>query len=117
MALMAWPDEQTRQAWYHGPLYRPYRDQRHRASRTSNVSVRALSPPLANQPPTPHLTPIAERGRLFDGRHANSRRSGRARERVQMIADAAQNWKPGVLVEADRGWHRARSSRRAAPSF
>lgn len=42
MALMAWPDEQTRQAWYHGPLYRPYRDQRHRASRTSNVSVCAL---------------------------------------------------------------------------
>ena len=44
MALMAWPDEQTRHAWYHGSLYRPYRDQRHRASRTSNVSVRALSP-------------------------------------------------------------------------
>ena len=43
MALMAWPDEQTRHAWYHGSLYRPYRDQRHRASRTSNVSVRALS--------------------------------------------------------------------------
>jgi len=44
MALMAWPDEQTRIAWYNGSLYRPYRDQRHRASRTSNVSVRALSP-------------------------------------------------------------------------
>src|SRR5215469_16637588 len=44
MALMAWPNEQTRHAWYHGSLYRPYRDQRHRASRTSNVSVRALSP-------------------------------------------------------------------------
>jgi hypothetical protein len=45
MALMAWPDEQTRHAWYHhGSLYRPYRDQRHRAARTSNVSVRALSP-------------------------------------------------------------------------
>jgi len=43
MALMAWPDEQTRHAWYHGSLYRPYRDQRHQASRTSNVSVRALS--------------------------------------------------------------------------
>jgi uncharacterized protein (DUF1330 family) len=43
MALMAWPDEQTRHALYHGSLYHPYRDQRHRASRTSNVSVRALS--------------------------------------------------------------------------
>ena len=44
MALKAWPDEQTRHAWYHGSLYRPYRDQRHQASRTSNVSIRALSP-------------------------------------------------------------------------
>jgi uncharacterized protein (DUF1330 family) len=42
MALMAWPDEQTRHAWYEGPLYRPYLDQRHRSSRTSNVAVRAL---------------------------------------------------------------------------
>jgi len=43
MALMAWPaDGVARHAWYEGPLYRPYRDQRHRASRTSNVSVLAL---------------------------------------------------------------------------
>jgi uncharacterized protein (DUF1330 family) len=44
MALMAWPrDEQARRAWYEGSNYRPYRDQRHRSSRTTNVSVRALS--------------------------------------------------------------------------
>lgn len=44
MALMAWPkDEQARRAWYDGPSYRPYRDQRHRSSRTTNVSVRGLS--------------------------------------------------------------------------
>src|SRR5215471_18136987 len=34
-----------------------------------------------------------------------------------MIVDAAQNWGPGVRVDADRGWHRAPSARRAAPSF
>jgi uncharacterized protein (DUF1330 family) len=43
-ALMAWPDLETRHAWYEGPDYRPYRDQRHRAVRTTNVSV--LAPPL-----------------------------------------------------------------------
>jgi len=43
MALMAWPqDEQVRRAWYEGPDYRPYREQRHRVSRTTNISVRAL---------------------------------------------------------------------------
>jgi hypothetical protein len=43
MALMAWPkDGRARGAWYEGARYRPYRDQRHRASRTSNVSVLAL---------------------------------------------------------------------------
>jgi len=42
MALMAWPDPETRHAWYQGPHYRPYRDQRHRATRTTNVSVLAL---------------------------------------------------------------------------
>lgn len=43
MALMAWPkDEQKRRAWYDGSHYRPYRDQCHRSSRTTNVSVRAL---------------------------------------------------------------------------
>jgi uncharacterized protein (DUF1330 family) len=43
MALMAWPaDGHTRRGWYEGSHYRPYREQRHRASRTSNVSVRAL---------------------------------------------------------------------------
>jgi hypothetical protein len=35
--------ERTRHAWYHGPLHRPYRDQRHRASRTGKVSVRPLA--------------------------------------------------------------------------
>lgn len=45
MALMAWPaDERARHRWYHGGRYRPYRDQRHRSSRTTNVSVRALTP-------------------------------------------------------------------------
>lgn len=40
MALMGWPaDERARQSWYDGPLYRPYRDQRHRSSRTTNISV------------------------------------------------------------------------------
>jgi uncharacterized protein (DUF1330 family) len=44
MALMAWPaDGHTRRAWYEGFHYRPYREQRHRASRTTNISVRALS--------------------------------------------------------------------------
>ena len=43
MALMAWPaDTHTRHAWYEGSRYRPYRDQRHRSSHTTNVSVRAL---------------------------------------------------------------------------
>jgi len=37
---MAWPaDGNARQAWYAGPEYRPYRDQRHRSSHTTNVSV------------------------------------------------------------------------------
>jgi hypothetical protein len=44
MALMAWPaGGHTRRAWYEGSYYRPYREQRHRASRTSNISVRALA--------------------------------------------------------------------------
>src|SRR6516162_1280252 len=43
--------------------------------------------------------------------------SARAREWAQMIVDATQNWEPGVRADADRGWHRATSSRRAAPSF
>jgi uncharacterized protein (DUF1330 family) len=44
MALMAWPaDGHTRREWYDGPHYCSYRHQRHRASRTTNVSVRALS--------------------------------------------------------------------------
>lgn len=44
MGLMGWPaDERARHAWYGGPQYRPYRDQRHRSSRTTNVSVLALS--------------------------------------------------------------------------
>jgi len=43
LALMAWPaDSHTRRNWYDGSEYRPYREQRHRASRTSNVSVAAL---------------------------------------------------------------------------
>jgi hypothetical protein len=74
MALMAWPDEQTRHAWYHGSLYRPYRDQRHRASRTSNVSVRTLSlHPWPTMRPHPPDAAIAERDRFFDGRSAKSR--------------------------------------------
>jgi uncharacterized protein (DUF1330 family) len=40
MALMGWPaDERARHSWYEGPLYRPYRDQRHHSSRTTNISV------------------------------------------------------------------------------
>jgi uncharacterized protein (DUF1330 family) len=40
MALMGWPaDERARPSWYEGPLYRSYRDQRHRSSRTTNISV------------------------------------------------------------------------------
>jgi hypothetical protein len=27
LGLMAWPNDQTRQAWYEGPLCRPYREQ------------------------------------------------------------------------------------------
>jgi len=43
MALMAWPaDEHARHRWYEGARYRPYREQRHRSSRTTNVSVHAL---------------------------------------------------------------------------
>jgi uncharacterized protein (DUF1330 family) len=39
-ALMAWPaDGNARRAWYAGPEYRSYRDQRHRSSHTTNVSV------------------------------------------------------------------------------
>jgi len=42
MALMGWPaDERARHAWYGGQFYRPYREQRHRSSRTTNVSVLA----------------------------------------------------------------------------
>jgi uncharacterized protein (DUF1330 family) len=44
MALMGWPaDERARRSWYDGPTYRPYRDQRHRSSRTTNVSVIAAT--------------------------------------------------------------------------
>jgi uncharacterized protein (DUF1330 family) len=44
MALMAWPaDERIRRAWYDGDHYRTYRQQRHRASRTTNVSVLGIS--------------------------------------------------------------------------
>jgi uncharacterized protein (DUF1330 family) len=40
MAVMGWPaDEKTRRAWYDGEHYRPYREQRHRSSRSTNVSV------------------------------------------------------------------------------
>jgi len=40
MALMGWPaDQRIRRAWYTGEHYRPYREQRHRSSRTTNVSV------------------------------------------------------------------------------
>ena len=40
MAVMGWPaDEQARRAWYGGKHYHPYREQRHRSSRTTNVSV------------------------------------------------------------------------------
>ena len=40
MSLMGWPaDERARTAWYDGEHYRPYRDQRHRSSHTTNVSV------------------------------------------------------------------------------
>jgi uncharacterized protein (DUF1330 family) len=43
MALMSWPnDGKARRTWYDGPRYRPYRDQRHRATRTTNVSIMAL---------------------------------------------------------------------------
>jgi len=42
MALLGWPaDERARHAWYEGQTYRPYRQQRHRSSRTTNVSVLA----------------------------------------------------------------------------
>lgn len=44
MAIMAWPkNEHARRAWYEGSNYRPYRDQRHRSSRTTNVSVLGLT--------------------------------------------------------------------------
>ena len=44
MALMGWPgDERIRRAWYDGEHYRTYRQQRHRASRTTNVSVLKVS--------------------------------------------------------------------------
>jgi uncharacterized protein (DUF1330 family) len=40
IALMGWPaDERARHEWYDGRLYRPYREQRHRSARTTNVSV------------------------------------------------------------------------------
>jgi uncharacterized protein (DUF1330 family) len=43
IALMGWPkDGRARSAWYEGSQYRPYREQRHRATRTSNVRVLAL---------------------------------------------------------------------------
>ena len=44
MALMGWPaDGRARHAWYEGQTYRPYRNQRHRSSRTTNVSVLAVA--------------------------------------------------------------------------
>jgi len=44
MGLMAWPpDGQALRAWYESATYRPYRDQRHRVSRTTNVRVLALA--------------------------------------------------------------------------
>ena len=46
MALMGWPaDERARRAWYDGEHYRPYREQRHRSSRTTNVSVLGATTP------------------------------------------------------------------------
>jgi uncharacterized protein (DUF1330 family) len=46
MALMGWPeDERARGSWYDGQHYRPYREQRHRSSRTTNVSVLGAATP------------------------------------------------------------------------
>jgi uncharacterized protein (DUF1330 family) len=43
MALFGWPaDEVARHAWYHGPHYRPYKQQRHRSSNCTIVSVMTL---------------------------------------------------------------------------
>jgi uncharacterized protein (DUF1330 family) len=40
MALFGWPaDEVARHAWYNGPRYRPYKQQRHRSSDCTIVSV------------------------------------------------------------------------------
>jgi len=41
LAVMAWPDDGARQACYDGDEYRPYKQQRHRASRSTNISVLA----------------------------------------------------------------------------
>jgi uncharacterized protein (DUF1330 family) len=42
MALFGWPaDEVARHAWYNGPRYRPYKQQRHRSSNCTIVSVMA----------------------------------------------------------------------------
>lgn len=43
IALMSWPaDEVARHAWYNGAHYRPYKQQRHRSSNSTIVSVTAL---------------------------------------------------------------------------
>lgn len=43
IALMGWPsDEVARHSWYNGPHYRPYKQQRHRSSNCTIVSVMAL---------------------------------------------------------------------------
>ena len=52
IGLFGWPvDEVTQYAWYNGSHYRPYKQQRHRSSNCTIVSVMALGNSTAIAPP------------------------------------------------------------------
>jgi uncharacterized protein (DUF1330 family) len=51
IALFGWPaDGAARYSWYNGPHYRPYKQQRHRSSNCTIVSVMALARPSTSTP-------------------------------------------------------------------
>ena len=49
MTLLTWPTSEAGLAWYDTPDYRPYRDQRHGASKATVVGVPAFSPPRSRR--------------------------------------------------------------------
>jgi uncharacterized protein (DUF1330 family) len=53
IALFGWPaDGVARRGWYNGPHYRPYKQQRHRSSNCTIVSVMALGNSATTAPPS-----------------------------------------------------------------